>query len=60
MHVAAERRAGSALASPRAVALVAIAAFAVAVVVTAFLVWPHQAAVTHAHLVPPVIVTGSR
>lgn len=60
MHVADERRAASALASPRVVTLVALAAFAIAVLVTAVLVWPHQPAVTHAHLVPPVIVPGSR
>ena len=60
MQVADERHAASAPTSPRALTLVALAAFAIAVLVTAFLVWPHQPAVTHAHLVPPVIVPGSR
>ena len=40
--------------------LVAVAAFAIAVVITAILVWPHHPAVAHAHLVPPVMVPGSR
>ncbi|HLJ99015.1 MAG TPA: hypothetical protein VKU39_03810 [Streptosporangiaceae bacterium] len=60
MHAAEASRTGSAPAAPSALVLVAVAAFAIAVVITAILVWPHHPAVAHAHLVPPVMVPGSR